>query len=191
MWWLIVPAGIAALTILNALNNEAGRQRKNWQEKHEEIVRLIQAHEEELRDHLQSACAAYNFNALIELHYSSFKVANQAYSLLEDARTSLGAITISIINARQQSDKLQAALRSASSGTRKSEIREEINGLSDLLNDLKRDENQINSERKFMLSEVKRLNIQTAQLKELIRDNCGPKGREWYDRLEERKRRRW
>lgn len=52
------------------------------------------------------------------------------------------------------------------------------------------DKDKVKAQQASFLQEVQKLNNQTRELKECIRNRCGFKGVDWFNRLEERKKSR-
>jgi len=192
MWWLI-PIGIAVglKLIYDSVSDNERAARRNWQEKRKDVERSIEEHRANIGKHLDQAQSSYDFHFLTDLHFSSHKVADSAYRLLKDARCSRNGLGKMIMKSKEQRTSLENQLKSARTNNRQAEINDIINQLK-LVNDLRRnlfdDNDTLKSQVQDFMNEVKRLNAQTARLKEAIRDRCGQRGIDWYNRLEERKR---
>lgn len=191
MWWLAIPVAVGvAAYIIDELSDEAGRERERWESKREEVEHDLQWHKENIEDHLNEARNTCDFRQLVDIHYSSVKVADEAYTLLKDARVTLNAIGKAIGTARKERDKLKEERRSAKSKTKREELTKEIDSLIFLRKSLFSQKDEIEAQEADFKSQVKSLNKQTMELKYLIRDSTGYKGAEWYERLEERRRNR-
>lgn len=191
MWWLAiqVAVGVAAY-IIDELSDEAGEERERWESKREEVEHDLQWHKENIENHLNEARSTYDFHQLVNIHYSSVKVADEAYTLLKDARVTLNAIGKAIGTARKERDELKEKRRDAKPKTKRDEFTKEIDSLISLRKSLFSQKDEIELQKADFYSQVKSLNKQTMELKYLIRDSTGYKGEEWYERLEERRRNR-
>lgn len=183
MWNLVLYG--AAGAILLWLNNTAAEKRQRWQEDHEQFKRDIRAHRIKIQNIIDSNLDYYEYQELIDLHYQSFRTADQAKSLLDDSRSSLEAIGQALVNAKEQRDHLKISINSNTTEGKK-EARQEIDSLIKLRKVLFEDKDILKQQRDTFLSEVHKLNLQTRELKHTIRDNTGARGREWYDRLQQR-----
>ncbi len=188
---LPVIAGLAlvgaGIWIYNELQEQAGAERERWRSKREEVQRSIEWHEAQIRDHLSRARESYDFKVLVDMHFSCMKVADQAYSLLKDARTSLEKIGEAIAKTKEQRDLLFDKKKASNNKAEKGEIQQEIASIQELRSKLFVDKDEIKKQRDEFLSKVKDLNSKTHDLKISIRDRTGLKGQEWYARLEMRK----
>ena len=187
MFWVIVPimaVGVVAAIMSSASEGERNA-RRNWESKREEVKKTVEEHRRNIETHLKQAQQSYDFHFLVDLHFSSHRVADSAYKLLNDARDSLGA-TIRILNqAFSKKNELKSKLET-SARELKEEYLTEIRSLNEFINKVLEDKKTMESQRDGLHTEVKRLNAQTAELKGAIRDRCGEKGRDWHQRLEQR-----
>lgn len=191
MWWLVIPVAVGvAAYIIDELSEEAGKERDRWESKREEVEHDLQWHKEYIENHLNEARSDYDFHQLVNMHYSSVKVADEAYTLLKDAKVTLNAIGKAIGTAKKERDELKVKRRDATSKTQRDEITKEIDSLISLRKSLFSQKEEIKLQKTDFYSQVKSLNRQTMELKYLIRDTTGYKGEEWYERLEERRRNR-
>lgn len=188
---LPVLAGVvlvgAGLWIYNELQEKSAAERERWRSKREEVERSIEWHEEQIENHLDEARNSYDFKVLIDMHYSCVKVADQAYSLLKDARTSLNKIGEALVKTKEQREILFTRKKSSSDQIEKSEVQEEINSLQELRAKLFDDKDEIKTQRDVFQARVKELNSKTHTLKISIKERTGTRGVEWFERLEARK----
>jgi transcriptional regulator of heat shock response len=191
---LPVLAGVAlvgaGIWIYNELQEQSAAERERWRSKREEVERSIEWHEEQIEKHLDEAHQSYDFKVLVDMHYSCVKVADQAYSLLQDARKSLDKIGEAIVKTKEQREILFQRKKEAKDSTIKTEIQEEINSIQQLRTSLFDDKDEIKKQRDTFQERVKDLNSKTHTLKMNIKERTGTKGVEWYERLEARKARR-
>ena len=187
MFWIIAPivvVGVVAAIMSSASEGEKNA-RRNWESKREEVKKTVEEHRKNIETHLQKAQQSYDFHFLVDLHFSSHRIADSAYSLLNDARDSLGA-TIRILNqAFSKKNELKSKLE-ISTRELKNEYLTEIRSLNEFIGKVLEDKKTMESQKDGLHIEVKRLNAQTAELKGVIRDRCGEKGSDWHQRLEQR-----
>ncbi len=177
----------AGLWIFNELQEQSSKSRERWESKRIDVQRSIEWHEKQIIDHLEDAKESYDFKTLIDMHYSCFKVADQAHLLLKDARISLDKIGEAIVKTREQRDLLFVKKKEVKSKEKRIEIQEEISSIQTLRKNLFDDKDVIKQQRDEFLNKVKDLNSKTRELKFSIRDRTGTKGSDWYDKLEARK----
>ncbi len=193
MWWLlpIAGAGLAVAAILNAVSDSEREARQNWEDLRDEVERTVEEHRLNIEEHLAEIEESYEFHVLVDLHYSSFRVADQAYSLLRDAKTSLNAIKRMLDKSRKRKKELKSELDRLGKGNgERKEVLAEIRVINDFRQDLFNDLDEVRDQKQDLADEVQLFNERTRELKYAIRDRCGWRGEEWYERLEERIRRK-
>jgi len=191
MWWVIpVGIGVGLKLLYDVVSEEEREARERWENKREEVERSIEEHQRNIESHIQQAQSSYDFHFLVDLHYSSSQVANAAYQLLDDARSSFSGMSKMLKKSKEQRSALQEELEEAKRNKNRQAIHETIEQLK-MVNDLRKnvfaDRDTVKEQKANFLAEVQRLNNQTRELKEFIRDRCDEGGREWYDRLEARR----
>ncbi len=192
MWWLAVPVAIGvAAYIIDELTDEAGAERDRWESKRKEVEHDLEWHKENIKRHLDEAKNTYDFHQLVNMHYSSVKVADEAYKLLTDARVTLKAIGKAIGAAKKERDVLKEKRKKSKSKKEREEFTKEIESLINLRKQLFSQKEEIEEQKSEFYIRVKSLNAQTRELKCLIRDTTGYKGEEWYECLEQRKMSRY
>ncbi len=188
-WWLVPVATVGAAAAIWAIfDREARDARNQWERDWKRVQRSVEDHRRNIQRNLNRAQTSYDFHLLVDLHFSSFRVADHAYSSLRDARKSLDAMGKMLVQAKHRKNELIQKKRAAPFEERQ-QIQAEIDILTELRDDIFPDKDAVKQQRDELHSELKRLNNQTHQLKIAIRDRCGYKGRDWYNRLEERKAR--
>lgn len=191
MWWLIpIGVGIAGKLVYDYLSSEERYARERWERKRVQVHRSVEEHRRQIEEHIADAQQSYDFHFLTSMHYSSLIVADVAYKLLQDAQTSLTALGKLILAAKERRDNLDKEIAGTKDRTNKLALRDELKEVIELKKGLHKDKDKVKAQKDDLKSEVKRLNGQTSELKGFIRDRCGRKGSEWYDRLEERKKQR-
>jgi len=190
MWWLI-PVGIGLKIIYDMVSDDEKEARRRWEEKYEEAEEAIEYHQKNIEQHIRDANSCYEFHKLVDMHYSSVKVADNAYRLLKDSRQSLNGINKMLKKAKEERQVLQNRLRQAKIANDLEIIDDTIKQLKmiqDMEKNLFEEKKKIYEQTSSFLQEVRRLNHQTHELKELIKSRCGQKGEKWYSKLEQRKK---
>lgn len=194
MWWLIpVGIGVGLKLLYDAVTEEEYAARQRWEETREEVEKSIEEHQQNIDLHIKQAKDSYDFHFLVDLHYSSMNVANSAYKLLGDAKSSFDGMSKMLKKSKDQRAFLQVELDTAKRSNDRKAIHETIEQLK-MINELRKnifsDRDKVKEQRNSFLEEVRRLNSQTKELKEFIRDRCGHGGQKWHNRLECRKQAR-
>ena len=187
-WWAIgglALLGVGTAAILSSVSKEEREARERWAVKHSEAEKTVEEHRKNIEAHIRAAQASYDFHFLTNLHFSSLRVADNAFGLLNDARSSLATI-YQILDRIAEQKNIQKSLLSSTMPQNRKIIFSEISSLNEFKSSVLGDLSKVKPQREHLLSEVKRLNEQTRNLKMAIRDRCGHKGKEWYDRLEAR-----
>lgn len=187
-WWAVGALtlfGVGAAVVLSSVSKEEREARERWAVKHADAERTVEEHRKNIEAHIRDAQLSYDFRFLTGLHFSSLRVADNAFGLLNDARSSLATIYQILDRITEQKDIQKARLSGAKPQDRKN-IFSEIGSLNEFKSSVLGDLTKVKPQRAHLSEEVKRLNEQTRNLKMAIRDRCGHKGREWYDRLEAR-----
>ncbi len=186
MWWLLGPIAVGAVAlIVSSLSEDEKKARERWQSKREEVEKTVECHRKNIEEHIASAQQSYDFYVLVDIHYSSHKIADSAYELLKDARRSITTIKNILNNVTLKKNELKLSI-DVSKPDNKKAILAEIRSLNEFKSTIIGDLSTLKTQRDNFLAEVQRLNAQTAILKLAIRDRCGEKGRDWFDRLEYR-----
>ena len=181
-WWLIVNGimGGVADVILNHLQSTAAKERQRWENEYKVV-------ETQIQQKLQEDQYTVDFQVLANWYFESMKIADHAHGLLEDSRIALKAIGEAIVETAKEKNRLIAEKRSIFfDQSRANALEQEISALIDLNNHLIPDKDQIKSQRDHFHSQVQEFNSRTHTLKLAIRDRCGEKGQDWYNRLEAR-----
>lgn len=171
LWWIagFILYGIAN-SILRELQYEVAIKRERWENLYEELEQEVEAQQELLEEEIESAEEDINYKQISLLHSQSIELADRVYSLLNDSRETLDAMGNAIVNAAKQRKILQQRNREAPYDE-KNAIQEEIDGLYELRDDvLIPDKDIVKEQRDSLLRKVRKLNKQTAQLRDLKAD---------------------
>jgi len=185
-WWeIIVPIGL--WFICDVLKEEEREARKEWEYKRKEINRKVEEYNDSIQDYLSDKSRDYNFQEMISLHHSSVLTANEAYKLMQNARTCLDAVGKMLVSTKDRRILLEGKLNALHDKMEKNEIYKEIRIVQDYRKGLFVDKDKVKVERAELYEKVKHLNNRTHDIKIMIRDHCGTSGDIWYKKLEERK----
>ncbi|MBE7686556.1 hypothetical protein F7647_10890 [Tenacibaculum piscium] len=177
MYWLAIPILLGIYALFNeSSSKEEKNAKENWVNKKKDIQHRIIENRSEIEQKISNNKNIQNFEVLRNMHYSSFTVANVAWKLLEDAKTYIHGIENMISNSIKEKNKTSN--------------KNDLNKINNYINALKREKEKIKTESNKMRTELTKLNSQTSRLKYTIRNKCGHQGENWYNRLEERKRRK-
>ena len=189
--WLI--GGAIVLSALGVtvytLNKEEEKSRQRWHKKRKEVKLTIEQHRQRIARHIEEATTTYNFHFLVNLHYSFVVCGNESYKFFNDARTTLKGLNKILYDTKIYKSELKNKLNQAKKENNYQllkNIYKEIKLLNELRNQLFLERDQIKKQQEELLREVHRLNHQTHKLKILIKERCGEKGRQWYERLQKR-----
>ena len=91
-----------------------------------------------------------------------------------------------LVEAKSKREELKEKKRATRSREDRAEIQKEIDLLNELRAGIFPDKDAVKAQRDELHAAVRRMNERTRELKLAIRDRCGSKGRDWYDRLEAR-----
>ena len=187
-WWVVGALalfGVGTAAVLSSVSKDERDARERWATKHSEAERSVEEHILNIESHLRDAQSSYDFHFLTNLHFSSLRVADNAYGLLRDARTSL-ATMYQILDKITEQKNVQKSTLPTANFKEKKEIFSEISDLNKFKSSVLGDLAKVKPQKAHLFSEVKRLNEQTHSLKIAIRDRCGERGRDWFARLEAR-----
>ena len=183
---LIVGAILGAKYYFSQSEKEA---KQNWENKRQEAQKTLEEHQSFIDENLAKAENSYDFHYLTEIHYSSMMVGNEAYSLLKDARKTLNGINQLLTKSVKHKKNLQAQIDIKETQNKK-DLKEELTALNKMRKGLFNEKELINKEQEGMLEQVRRLNKGTGTLKLHIKNHCGNKGDNWYNKIEANKKRR-
>ena len=116
------------------------------------------------------------YHQLVNEHFASAKLADEAFSLLRRASCEL--------------KKINELIKQAKQGRKIFRIKRDFikaDDLTQLIAQLARIYTGLKHERDAFRAKTRELNDNTAKLRESIRKNCGTRGRKWYDRFQARR----
>ncbi|WP_372670293.1 hypothetical protein [Amycolatopsis kentuckyensis] len=179
--WFPPGARPRAVTVesVRAATVRADRAVRQVRAQNEQVSRLGR----EIDARLRQARSEVDFVALRDLHFASFGCADGAYRHYRSSGDSLRAMSRMLADVR-----VTIALRLRAKNANGRRQRPDRQALDAAAGTLARSRSLLAAEVDRGLTLVRDLNTNTATLKHLIRDNCGQRGRQWYDSLQERVR---
>ena len=144
----------------------------------------VQAMTRRVEEQLAAARQQVGFAAMREDHYTSFKCADVAHVSYESAKDSCRVMTRLAARTRATATPRIVPLRDPRTGRRTRLQRAELRTGATTLSDSSRG---LAAETARGLQLVHTLNLRTGDLRDKIRDTCGPRGQRWYDELIERR----
>ena len=125
---------------------------------------------------LKSSRDNIRYHQLVNEHYASVKLADEAFNLLRQTVKELRKIDELIKQAKRE----RKVCRTTRNFSKADDLTQMITQLAKLYAGLKQERDSFNTR-------THELNNNTAELREIIRTGCGVKGIEWHERLQKRK----
>lgn len=171
MWWIVglVISGLFGIAqgILETLQKEVAVERKRWEDSYYQFQSLVEEQNRVIEQKIQTNRNHLTYKEVSALYHSSIKAADRTYALLQDCRKTLDAMGNAIVQAARQRKELEARKRNAWPWE-KNGLEKQIRSLHLLRDDiLIPDKNKVKFQRDTLLGEVRRLNRQTAELRDM------------------------
>lgn len=171
MWWVIgfVIGGIIGIAneILKSLQKEVAVERKRWEDSYQQTLQEVRKQQSYIEKQIKTNQNILKYKELSVLHSASIKIADTTYNLLQGARKTLDAMGRAIVNTAKQRKHLEQRKRQASFWG-KGDLEKQIVSLQKLRDQiLIPDKDKVKTQRDRLSSEVKKLNKQTAELRDL------------------------
>lgn len=183
-----VLLGVAAAVGIAAwLSSESDSLEQEWYARKGDLSNEIVKQSERVRRYQNNAEQNVQFYHLVNEHHKSVQMGNAAYQLLNNCSLLIKHHWEAIQKIKQHRNLLKAQLAGCDHAE-KQNIFAELRTLKAPLDDLYQDLAKYQAEKKEFLDNVQNLNAATRALKLMIRDTTGQKGRDWYAKLEARKR---
>lgn len=189
MLWLIPLAlvGGAVAALLSSIRDDEKQARQRWDDMHAAAERTVEEHQQNIDRHLAATQSSFDFSLLVDVHFSSMRVADSTYTVLKDAETSLHAISRMLDNISAAKAEVKSQIEKSVNREARSSLVAELRSIKDFKTKVLDDYYKVKDEKRALLDKVQKLNSDTARLKYAIRDRCGARGIDWYLRLEQRK----
>ena len=185
MYWVI--GAVAAVGIVAWLSSEEQSAYTNYHASSRRLSTETLLRQQQIAERRANYENNQDFYEHIELHHASHLTADALYKELENHKK-----IVAIFRAKQQSfGKCIGELkkqRDAATGAQKQAIREQLQQMREQFNEAKEQLVILAEAKEQKLLEIRQINQSTREYKLYIRDNCGQKGRDWYERGIERAR---
>ncbi len=182
--------GIAVAGIATAayawLSNEDQSAMNSYHSSSRQLAREVAERQGQLNSYKQANRATQDFYRHIKLHYNSVLTANNCYKFYDVQKQMLTMLSARIDIQIKQIIELKKQ-RDEASGSVKAQIREQLNAVRESLKQAKNERSNIKQQKEALFSELRDINHKTRELKLYLRDHCGQKGRDWYQRGLERR----
>tara|TARA_R110001583_G_scaffold66088_3_gene190387 strand:- start:81 stop:674 length:594 start_codon:yes stop_codon:yes gene_type:complete len=182
---LLVVSGIGAI-IYSAMHKRTEAVQNTWSSARGQVKRSIEEQQAELDRYYADKKNHLNFRELCNLHYCSHCVANEVHQQLKTPRLLLAEINKTLAELKQQKELLEQKLKLSSSNVAINRIKNDLKSIIIVRKNSFTQRDQLQQEIAEILTLQKKLNADTSELKYRIRDTCGSRGEEWFNRLEQR-----
>jgi cold shock CspA family protein len=157
----------AARGIFDTILAPAQRSRAEWQDRYVAAEAAIAQQIRVIENQVQDRRGMLTFAEVTVLHRQSVQAADMAHETFTLARQSLDALGQSIVETARQRKALERRVCTAR-GRVRADLQREIDGLHRLRDVyLIPDKDRVKAEKNRLLAEVRRLNVRTAQLKQI------------------------
>lgn len=186
MFGYVIGAAVVGVAVLALLDGETRVQHQRFQRKEGQLRRETQQYREKIQQAMQHSDAYQEYKRYIEMHYASVQTANQAFELYASAKHVINQLyqQLQMSGAQIQQLKVQ---RDGCTGEAREMIRLQLHTQREIHEEIKQSIAAYKAQKQSYYQEIKQLNEATAQLKQYIRLNTGNAGRQWYERLEQRR----
>ena len=185
MYWVI--GAVAAVGIIAWLNNEEQTACANYYASSRRLSTETSQRQQQIAKRRANYEKNQDFYVHTELHHASHLTADALYKELDNHKK-----IVAIFRDKQQSfgqciGELKQQ-RDAAEGAQKQAIRERLQQMREQLNTTKEYLIMLAEEKERKLIDIRQINQATREYKLYIREHCGEKGRDWYERGIERAR---
>lgn len=180
----IAVAGVAAAYAW--LSSEEQSAMNSYHNRSRQLAREVTERQGQLNSYKQANRAIREYYQHIDLHHNSVLTANDCYAFYSVQKQMLTMLSVRIDTIIQQIIELKEQ-RDKSSGALKTQVREQLNVMRECLKQAKHERSTIKQQKDALWSEIRGINHKTHELKLYLRDHCGEKGYNWYQRGLERR----
>jgi hypothetical protein len=185
MYWVI--GAVAVVGVAAWLNGEEERACANYHASSHRLSTETRQRQQQIAGRRANYAKNQDFYEHIELHHASHLTADALYKELDNHKK-----IVDIFRRKQQSfGQCIAELkkqRDTAQGSHKKAIREQIHQMREQFNEAKNYLVMLAEQKESHLTDIRQINQATREYKLYIRDHCGDKGRDWYERGVERAR---
>ncbi len=185
MYWVI--GAVAAAGIVAWLSSEEQSAYTNYHASSRRLSTETLLRQQQIAERRANYEKNQDFYEHIELHHASHLTADALYKELDNHKK-----IVAIFRDKQHSfgaciGELKKQ-RDAATGAQKQAIRERLQKMREQFNEAKEQLVLLAEAKEQKLLEIRQMNQTTREYKLYIRDNCGQKGYDWYERGVERAR---
>ncbi|MBB3106126.1 chromosome segregation ATPase [Psychrobacter luti] len=185
MYWVIGAVAVAG--VVAWLNSEEQAACTNYHASSRRLSTETSQRQQQIAERRANYEKNQNFYEHIELHHASHLTADALYKELESHKK-----IVAMLREKQQSfgqciGELKQQ-RDAAKSDQKQFIKEQLKQMREQLNEAKEYLVMLSEEKEHKLTQIRQINNATREYKLYIRDYCGEKGRDWYERSAERAR---
>lgn len=183
MYWVIGAAAVVG--VFAWLNGEEQTACTNYHVTSRKLSTETSQRQQQIAERRANYANNQDFYEHIELHYASHLTADALYKELDNHKK-----IVAIFRDKQHLfGKCIGELkqqRDAAKGDQKQSIKEQLKQMREQLNDAKDYLIMLAEEKEHKLLDIRQINQATREYKLYIRDHCGEKGCDWYNRGLER-----
>lgn len=181
---LIGIGSVIAYGLYKAMQSRTESTQKTWADARTQVKEKLSEQQSLLNQFYFHHQQQRTFHELCNLHYQSHNVANDVYKQLQTPRTLIRELNKSLHEAKIKQQELQQQLNPQLDHITRTHKLQEIKHLKDLRRCLFEHRDALQQEIDTLQQQLHTLNADTSKLKERIRDTCGSRGQEWYQRLQ-------
>lgn len=185
MYWVI--GAVAAVGVVAWLSSEEQSACASYHASSRRLSEETAQRQQQIAERRANYEKNQDFYEHINLHHTSHMTANALYESLTDHKKIVAIF-------REKKNKFGRCIgelkkqRDKATGIQKQQIRQELQQMRDQFNKAKDQLIILAKEKERKLAEIRQINQATREYKIHIRDHCGQKGCDWYERGVERKK---
>jgi hypothetical protein len=191
MYWLLVaPIALLAYKIYDKFSSKEEKAKKDWEENKKNVEQRIVNQEIKIKNYLKQRKTEADYYQLKEVHFTSMKIADQAYNLLNYSKVYYDAMNRNVKLTSDRKKEILELFKSGLNYKKKLKLTQELKQIDEVRKSLFKNKEVLENQITSFKSKLKNFNMRTSKFKYQIRDNCGDLGKNWFDRLEQRKNNR-
>lgn len=185
MYWVLGVA--AAVGVVAWLSNEEQNACASYNAASRRLSEETAQRQQQIAERHANYAKNQDFYTHIELHYASHLTASALYEQYSDHKK----LVAMFYDKKQQFGRCIASLKTQlryTVGMQKEQIKVQLQQMREQFAQAKQQLTILHELKTELLYELRNLNAATREYKLYIRDHCGQKGHDWYERGLERKR---
>lgn len=164
MIWLI-PVALVGLGVAAWWASDDEKEAKNRLDRdYERMNRELDRHNRDLSMHIQKRQSAIALQQLKQSYHTSIRAADLAYTLFQDAKTSLETVSRMVRQLKATKNQLKNQLSTAI-GQIKRELHEQIKAVNALLTPLYEQLDVVKHQKEQLYQKLRQLNMKTGQIR--------------------------